>query len=553
MEYLKIILIVVLLLFIAGCTKQPSSNDGTITPTGSFECNITIDPNQDRTEISPYIYGVNQDIEGVKATARRIGGNRLTGYNWENNASNAGSDWHHSSDYYLPWVMGIPQSDYNKPGIVLTTFHDKSLSMGAISLITLQMAGYVAKDANGEVLESETAPSSRWAEVKFRKGSSFSLNPDINDNYVYMDELLNFLITKYGKADTQRGIKGYLLDNEPDLWSSTHPRIHPQKVTCSELISKSVELAKVIKEMDPNAMVFGYESYGFMGFYSLQDAPDWKNVKGNHAWFISYYLEKMKEASDQYGKRLLDVLSIHWYPEARSSSGVRICFDGEKATDDDTSMARMQAPRTLWDPTYKTSVKGQITAGENSWINQWFPEYLPLIPRIKRDIDTYFPGTKLAITEFDYGAKDHISGGIALVDVLGIFGKYGVYLATRWADSGTYAGSAYNIYLNYDGNGSKYGDICVKADTSDVEKMPVYASIHKDNQNKLHIILINRTLDKEGIAKIKIQGDYTYTSCTIYGFDYRSPDIKKIGTINNIENNYFELKVPQLTVYHLVF
>uniref|UniRef100_A0A7C3RJ23 Beta-mannanase n=1 Tax=Dictyoglomus thermophilum TaxID=14 RepID=A0A7C3RJ23_DICTH len=553
MEYLKIILLVVILLFIAGCTKQSSTNDGTVMPTGNFECNITIDPYQDRTEISPYIYGVNQDIEGVKATARRIGGNRLTGYNWENNASNAGSDWYHSSDYYLPWHMGIPQSDYNKPAIVLTKFHDKSLEMGAISLITLQMAGYVAKDANGSVSEEETAPSSRWAEVKFRKGSNLSLNPDTNDNFVYIDELLNFLITKYGNSDSQTGIKGYLLDNEPDLWNSTHPRIHPQKVTCNELITKSIELAKVIKEMDPKALVFGYESYGFMGFYSLQDAPDWNNVKGNHKWFISYYLQKMREASEQFGKRLLDVLSIHWYPEARSSSGVRICFDGEGAEDKDICIARMQAPRTLWDPTYKTSVKGQITSGENSWINQWFPEFLPLIPRIKEDIDTYFPGTKLAITEFDYGGKDHISGGIALVDVLGIFGKYGVYLATRWAESGSYAASAYNIYLNYDGKGSKYGDICVKADSSDVEKMPVYASIHKDDQNKLHIILINRTWDEEGIAKIKIRGDYTYTSCTIYGFDYRSPEIKKIDTISNIENNYFELKVPQLTVYHLVF
>ena len=65
--------------------------------------------------------------------------------------------------------------------------------------------------------------------------------------------------------------------------------------------------------------------------------------------------------------------------------------------------------------------------------------------------------------------------------------------------------------------------------------------------------MINRTWDEEGIAKIKIHGDYTYTSCTIYGFDYRSPEIKKIDTISNIENNYFELKVPQLTVYHLVF
>src|SRR4051812_41137171 len=49
--------------------------------------------------ISPFIYGVNSDgmgaTEGI--SLRRSGGNRLTGYNWENNASNAGSDWNMSS------------------------------------------------------------------------------------------------------------------------------------------------------------------------------------------------------------------------------------------------------------------------------------------------------------------------------------------------------------------------------------------------------------------------------------------------------------------------
>ncbi|MEN3012298.1 MAG: glycoside hydrolase family 44 protein [Dictyoglomus thermophilum] len=550
-----LLLIIFLILFISGCIKGslPNNGGGIITPTGQFTVNIIVNPDQDRRPISPYIYGANQDVNGVKHTVRRIGGNRLTGYNWETNMSNAGSDWYHSSDYYLPWVMGIPENQYNVPAIVLTKFHDQSLSMGAISLITLQMAGYVAKDNNGTVSESETAPSPRWAEVKFRKNATFSLNPDISDNYVYMDELLNYLINKYGKANTNTGIKGYILDNEPDLWSSTHPRIHPNRVTCNELISKSIDLAKVIKEMDPDAMVLGYESYGFMGYYSLQDAPDWNQVKGNHRWFISYYLERMKQASESYGKRLLDVLSIHWYPEARSSSGVRICFDGESATDKDTSIARMQAPRTLWDLTYKTSQKGQITAGENSWINQWFPEYLPIIPTIVKDIETYYPGTKLAITEYDYGGKDHISGGIAQTDVLGIFGKYGVFLATRWGDSGSYITSAYNIYLNYDGKGSKYGDICVKAETSDIENMPVYASIHSDNEGKLHIMIINRNWDKEGIAKINIGGNRTYTSCTIYGFDYQSPEIRKMGEVNNIQNNYFELKVPPQTVYHIVF
>ncbi|MCS7202647.1 MAG: glycoside hydrolase family 44 protein [Dictyoglomus sp.] len=545
------ILILFLLLILSGCVKN-SEGGGNIIPTGQFSVNVNINTNKERITISPYIYGANQDVENVRHTARRIGGNRLTGYNWETNMSNAGSDWYHYSDYYLPWVMGIPQKDYNIPAIVLSKFHDDSLKMGAISLITLQMAGYVAKDANGTVKENETAPSPRWAQVQFKKNSPFSLTPDTTDNFVYIDELINFLINKYGKANTNTGIKGYLLDNEPDLWSSTHPRIHPNKTTCNELIQKSVELAKVIKEMDKDAEVMGYESYGFMGYYSLQDAPDWNQVKGNHKWFISYYLQKMKEESQNYGKRLLDVLSLHWYPEARGGN-VRICFEGENNIDKDVSIARMQAPRTLWDPTYKSSQKGVITAGENSWINQWFPEFLPIIPTIKKDIETYYPGTKLAITEYDYGGRNHISGGIAQTDVLGIFGKYGIYLATRWGDSGSYISSAYNIYLNYDGKGSKYGDICVKAETSDVENMPVYASIHKDNENKLHIIIINRNWDKEGIAKVNIESSYTYSSCVIWGFDYNSPNIRKMGEIKNIENNRFELKVPPLTVYHLVF
>ena len=61
--------------------------------------NITINTEEDIKKISPYIYGVNYDFlenEGTipsVATACRLGGNRFTGYNWENNASNAGKDW----------------------------------------------------------------------------------------------------------------------------------------------------------------------------------------------------------------------------------------------------------------------------------------------------------------------------------------------------------------------------------------------------------------------------------------------------------------------------
>ena len=50
--------------------------------------------------ISPYVYGANSSLIANR-TFDRSGGNRMTGYNWETNASNAGADWYHHSDYHL--------------------------------------------------------------------------------------------------------------------------------------------------------------------------------------------------------------------------------------------------------------------------------------------------------------------------------------------------------------------------------------------------------------------------------------------------------------------
>jgi hypothetical protein len=77
---------------------------------------------------------------------------------------------------------------------------------------------------------------------------------------------------------------------------------------------------------------------------------------------------------------------------------------------------------------------------------------------------------------------------------LGIFGKYGVYAANIWG-GGPYTASGFNLYTNYDGKGSKYGDTSVKCDTSDVANSSVYASIVENNDNKLHIIVMNKSYD----------------------------------------------------------
>lgn len=527
-------------------TPTPSSSPVVATPTPSPTVpakvvNVNIDTTAERKAISPYIYGSNQDLNAT-LKAKRIGGNRLTGYNWENNFSSAGKDWMHSNDSWLCESGGVPEDQWTMPGSVVTTFHDKSLAENVpYSIVTLQAAGYVAADGDGTVTEEEAAPSARWKEVKFEKGSPFSLIPDTTDDFVYMDEFVNFLVNKYGDASSATGVKGYSIDNEPALWVDTHPRIHPEQVTCEEIITKSVGLSKAVKNVDPNAEIFGPALYGFAAFESLQSAPDWETAGAGYNWFLDYYLDNMKEASDTEGKRLLDVLDLHWYPEAKGG-GARICF-GEDPRNIGTNKARLQAPRTLWDATYI----------EDSWIGEWKKDFLPILPNVLASIDQYYPGTKLAITEYDYGAGNHITGGVAQADVLGLFGEYGVYLATYWGDPGNkYTAAGIDLYTNYDGKGGAFGDTSVKAETSDAAVSSAYASIVGEDDGKVHIILLNKDYDKATTFNFTVNSNNEYKSGTVWAFDRSSSDITKTMPIFNIKDNTFTYTVPALTACHIV-
>lgn len=80
--------------------------------------------------------------------------------------------------------------------------------------------------------------------------------------------------------------------------------------------------------------------------------------------------------------------------------------------------------------------------------------YLPLIPALKKSIDRYCPGMKIAFTEFNYGGYEDITGTIALAEVLGIFGKYDIFAANHWGSPGSYGEAAYKLYRDYDGRGT---------------------------------------------------------------------------------------------------
>ena len=504
-----------------------------------YKMTVTIDTTKDTKAISPYIYGVNEysnakQLENVTVNAVRHGGNRFSAYNWENNYSNAGNDWKHSSDDHF----GVEKDG---PGYAVRTFSE-NMAKNKIpyKITTLQMAGYVSADGNGTVEESETAPSDRWKKVELVKGSDFSLEPDLTDDVVYMDEYVNYIVKTLGDATTETGMQGYSLDNEPALWNDSHPRMHPEEVTNEELISKSVKLANAVKTIDPKAEVFGPAFWGMLPCIQAGEVngfldPQWQAVKNDYGWYMDYYLDQMKQAEDEYGKRLLDVFDVHYYSQGITS-------------DDDI----LQAARSLYDPDYI----------ENSWLQPGFGKYFPFLPNMQESIAKYYPGTKLAISEYNLGniGKEKETGksvytAIAEAEALGAFALNDVYFATYWGTlpECPYVVSAINLYTNYDGKGGAFGDTLVSAETEDLSKSAAFAAINGTDDSTVTLTLSNKDKTEAETAEITINGKTTdYKSAVVYAITQDSSDIKIIDIQNDLSGNKITVELPALSVAQIV-
>lgn len=521
-----------------------------------------INPSEDNFYISDLIYGIgyygNENVVfNSSTTFIRFGGNNTSPYNWEINCSNAGKDWYHNSYVYDSKNLG------KEPAAIWRKIVENAQKSGKVPFLNLPMLYNVAGDDAGPVENDND--KHRWKNLIPNKNKPFSSNPDVNDEYVYLDEGVNFLTELYGKGKIK-----YSLDNEPDLWEETHSRAlraygysENKKTSCDELMLRTFACAKAIKNVDEQAELFGLVSYGFNGYLSFQDAPDWKSTyKNKYAWFIDYYLDSNHKESINYGKRLVDVLDIHMYPSEKGDNP--IIKREVKSTIKDMKV-RMQAPRRLWDPDYASTYDPNINQWDK-WVIDYHSKFLPLLPKINQSIQTYDRDMKLAITEFQMGGYGDISGTIALVDVLGILGKYGVYAANHWDSPGYNGFLAYDIFRDYDGQGSSFGNTHVKAEVKDFKfnklQTSIYASINDYDPSKLHLIVLNKNIDKDIKGEFVIDGlDNTYSNVTGYlikGVDDTSREqgekefIDKINDNIVIKDNVFVYSIPRLSVVHFI-
>jgi fibronectin type 3 domain-containing protein len=530
--------------------QSPNSAQVSATPAApTANVTITINPAQTKP-ISPWIYGLNfysgETGAPPQLTFDRDGGNRWTAYNWETNASNAGSDYLYENDNYL--------SSSAVPAEAVRSFIAADQSIGLASLITVQLQGLVAGDENGPVSVANPPDLTRFKQVVDQKSTvssaPFTLNPPTTDANVFMDEFVWALDQKFSGM----GIFGanpthptfVSLDNEPELWNSTHLEVQgPNPVTSDDYIAKTITMTEALKNQFPDMVIFGPVHYGFQGIYNWQG--ELSATPNGANWFPDKYLTALSTASASYGKPLVDVYDFHWYAEEYDANGTRsIDMSGTTLTDAQVQLI-VQSPRNLWDPTFTDSTNS------NPWIYQELGNTpLNILGRLQSKINAEFPGTKISLTEYENGGWNHIAGTIAQADNLGIFGSQGVFAANFWPPNGTYsyALAGFRAFRDFDGAGANFGDTSLQAASSNVQNVVVYASKDSTTPGRFVFVAINRSTSSQvtainGLALSGTANLYQMTAASAQGQNPIQP--VSIGSMP-VSGSSVTITLPALSV-----
>lgn len=312
---------------------------------------------------------------------------------------------------------------------------------------------------------------------------------------VFERGFVQHLVNQWGGAGNN-GLRYYVLDNEHSIWHSTHRDVHPVGASMDEVRNKLWDYAEMIKNEDPQALVVAPEEWGWGGYlwsgydqqYSSQNGwgnfPD-RVTHGN--WdYLPWLLDQMRQRSQVRGLRLLDVFAVHYYPQG-----------GEYGNDTSTAMQqrRNRSTRSLWDPNYT----------DETWIN----DKVKLIPRLKGWVASYYPGTRIGITEYNWGAEGHINGATTQADILGIFGREGLDQAARWTTPApsTPSYKAIKIFRNYDGANHTFGDTSVRASVPNPDNLSAFAAV-RGSDGALTVMVVNKVLTAGSTPVVLTLGDY---------------------------------------------
>jgi Glycoside hydrolase family 44/Fibronectin type III domain len=515
----------------AGESANSSQASATPTASTSTQVQVVVDPLADRHPINPNVYGgaYPKDAATIKdsgMTVVRWGGDATSTYNWQLYTDNAAADWYWEDFAYTE--IGVGDS---------VQFIKDVKAAGSNPLMTMVMLPWVAKSAenasNGNWSFSVATYGPQCAVDPYNSDAGNGLQtdcktpvttnavtsayyplldqPGTNDpaGSVYRSQWAAALATAFGGAPHL-----YDMDNEIDIWGSTHRDVHPNPSGYNELRDTFLAESRALKTWDSAAIRLGPVSCCWWFYWNGENSND----KGAHAGidFLPWWLNEVYWSDQIAGTRSLEVFDIHAYPDQPDG------FSSFTQAQKQAAAARIY--RDYWDPTY---------VSESSDINQvWTTQIQPnhtiafRIPRMRAILNSIYPGTQIAFTEWSaaFAGESDFSTALGDADAYGILGRERMDLASRWGapDPANPNYQALKLFRNYDGAHSSFASISVSAThNADPNLFSVYAAIAPGG-NQLTLMVLNK--DPANTASVSFNlNSFTPSNFTAYTLSPSSP------------------------------
>jgi hypothetical protein len=467
----------------AGASTSDQTSSSSTGGNGGNGLVVTVDPSKPLGTISPLIRGLSGGadeayIKDAGITGMSWGGNPSTRFNYViGHAWNSAADWEYRN------------GNYGTTGDAAHDFVADATAAGAAVRLAVPTLGWIAKNDDNNTCSFPTdgggcsdagkANCKQPGPIADPTRANTESTPDMVEAWV-----------KRMIVDQGLDIRFIAMDNEPDLWGSTHYDIHPTCPTYEEILDKYLTYASAVRAVAPKAELMGPVMCCWFSYWNTAPGPQ----DGSHEDFLPWFLAHVRDHDQQTGVRTLDVVDVHYYPQS----------DVYNDKDDpDTQARRLRGTRALWDPTYV----------DESWID----DPIAFIPSLKQDIAKSYPDTPIGISEWNFGADGTMNGALAIADALGIYGREGVYMANYWlapkAQSPGYF--AFKMFGNYDDAGSSFTGTAL-ATTNPDDDVASYAALDPVSGH-VKVMLVNKDPDKDLDVHVDL-GSFTASSGTVHRY-----------------------------------
>lgn len=297
-------------------------------------------------------------------------------------------------------------------------------------------------------------------------------------------------------------VKFFEIGNEPFIWHKVHFDVRRNPCSAQEYFNLFKEIALAMKkaqhEIDPQSTIKIFApgvSTSYINWETLSLETD-----GRHA--IEYFLQECRNFEQDRlvnpeGFRILDVLSFHLFPSLKESLSGNFEEDATKI---------LASTQNWWNPDYINSDDAALPKGAVARV----------IPKFRQWIEENYPGTKLALSEFNLEAQSMVDYPpilkvLYLSDLYGILARYGVDYALQFclnsSDQHTAlvdeTDAATCLYYPFALFANNFKSVSLDTSSSDPEALSAYACASGQD---IVVMAINKT-NSASLAAIEIIED----------------------------------------------